>query len=130
MVTLEKTLGIPTVTLVAQSFHDDFLALAGSNGIPKLPPAVVAREFTSCSDADVRKQAEGVVEEVIRGLCTPIAEAGKKITKAITTPKPSGILPTIPPTSEKSFCFTAASYEKAFESMQLRFLEWGWSDGF
>ncbi len=127
---MEKELGIPTVGFVSQGFHEDFWAAARAYGIVDLPQANVPREFTGCSDEDVQNQAEAAVDDIIKALTTPLKTQAGKISGPIKTPTPPASYPILPPVSEEVIRFKAPRYEMAYDEFNLRFLEWGWADGF
>lgn len=129
-VTIEKELGIPTVGFVSQGFHEDYWAAARAYGIVDLPQANVPREFTSCSDEDVQNQAEAAVEDIIKALTTPLKTPAGNILGPLKTPTPPASYPVSPPVSEEVIKFKASRYEKAYDEFNLRFLDWGWGDGF
>jgi len=93
MTTLEKELRIPTVSLVARSFHNDFRAATKTYGIENQPLAVVPHEFTSCTDEEVLKQVEGVLEDIIKGLTIPVKARTGRTLKPHNDADPSGRLP-------------------------------------
>ena len=129
MTTLEKELRIPTVSLVARSFHNDFRAATKTYGIENQPLAVVPHEFTSCTDEEVLKQVEGVLEDIIKGLTIPVKARTGRTLSPITTPTPRKDSPIAPPVSEETIHFRASNYPEATDSFQQHFIDWGWSDG-
>ena len=128
--TLEKALGIPTVGMVSLGFRRDFWAAARSYGIIDLPQVNVPREFTSCSDEDVRKQAADAVEDIIKSLATRVRLQPEKIVTPLETPQPPAGCPAALPVSANVIEFRASRYEEAYDEFNRRFLDWGLGDGF
>jgi hypothetical protein len=129
MTTIEKELRIPTVTLVAKGFRDDFRAATRTYGIDNQPLAVVPQEFTSSTDEEVLKQVEEVIEEIIKGLTLPVKAVTGLTSRPITTPDPPEDYPIAPPVSNEIIHFKAVDYPAAADAFQQNLIDWGWSDG-
>ena len=122
MFALEK-LGIPTVGITARHFITDYRTTALSLGLPELPIMVASEAYSSLSPADVRKDIDEHIDQIIAALTTPIKVGTKRLEVPVTTPSgPS-------PIDEKTIEFTGKDYEDAYDRFNTAFLEYGWSDG-
>jgi hypothetical protein len=113
MIELERR-GIPTVIFTARHFVDDAERTAASLGLPGLPLAVVPLPFTNQTSEAIHRMVDGAVDQVVRGLTEPVAEAA----------------PVERPAVEERLVYEGEDRYAAWELMNQDFLARGWSDGF
>jgi hypothetical protein len=113
MIELERR-GITTVIFTAQHFVHDAHGTAATLGLPGLPLAVVPLPFTNQTPEAVHRMVDAALEQVLRGLTTPVAE-----------PAPVERKP-----AETRLAYEGEDALAAWEAMNRDFLSRGWSDGF
>ena len=116
MVELEKT-GIPTVSWVAQGFIKDALGSARAFGVATLSIADMPHTFTNQSPEIIKDMVGASIDQIIQGLTEP-PEAMHLADEGFTT------------ISDPVLTFEAVDLLETMETMNRRFLEWRWSDGF
>jgi hypothetical protein len=113
MVELERR-GIPTVIFTARHFVHDAERTAASLGLPGLPLAVVPLPFTNQTPEAIHRMVDGALDQVLRGLTEPVAEAA----------------PVERPAVEERLVYEGEDIYAAWEVMNQDLLARGWSDGF
>lgn len=114
MVELEKA-GVPTVSFTARSFGPDAYRSAQAFGLPNPALAWVSRPLTNQSKDQIRREVDGCIDQVIKGLTQdpPLA---------VEAPK-SGA-------AAERLTFEGTDQLEAVDRMTAAFIEKGWSDGF
>jgi hypothetical protein len=56
--------GIPAVAIMTDRFEPSARAVAELNGLPHYPFAVIGHPIANDDDAELKKKAEGVVEQI------------------------------------------------------------------
>ncbi|MFM0500420.1 UGSC family (seleno)protein [Paraburkholderia caffeinilytica] len=115
MVEFEKK-GVPTVAITAEEFVADARRSALTFGIADLAIVVVPLPLTNQSPDDIHAIMDTKVEALVSGLTRPLAKAGELESEL-----------TFLPDDWLTFSGDDALY--AMESMNARFLEYGWTDG-
>lgn len=70
MIELEKA-GLPTVSITARGFENDFESSALTFGLPQIPYVVVPHTMTSRNRAEASVDVEGVFDDLVTALVTP-----------------------------------------------------------
>jgi alkanesulfonate monooxygenase SsuD/methylene tetrahydromethanopterin reductase-like flavin-dependent oxidoreductase (luciferase family) len=60
-----EKLGIPAVAVITDRFEQSARAMAGANGLPDYPFAIIAHPIAGNTDDDLRAKAEIAVREIV-----------------------------------------------------------------
>jgi hypothetical protein len=112
--------GIPTVSIVQESFVTDAQATGEAFRLPNPALAVTPYVFTSLTAPQTRQEIDRIIDKIIAGLTQPQPEMKESVVQRLTTRGPK----------DDFLEFAGKSYQECLEKMNDSFLDWGWSDGF
>jgi hypothetical protein len=106
------------VSIIQDYFAHDADASGEAFGLPKPTVVKTPATFTSLTEEQVRSAVDGIFDEIVAGLTTPVPPAKVGQRRAWRG------------SEERVLEFEGRDYAACVEAMNDRFLDWGWSDGF